>query len=107
VNRPTSVKIGHLDYAIEWVGAEWAVGHNRKGEINYVEEVIRVVETLSPYSMADTFLHEIVHALTEHYDAASDDPISRENLSHWMGAGLVMVFRDNPEAFAWWSSLIR
>jgi hypothetical protein len=104
--RPTKIKIGHIDYTIEWVDATWAMANSRTGEADFVQEIIRVVGTLSPYSLADTFLHEIAHVLLEHYDAGSSALVSRENMAKWVGAGIVMVIRDNPEAFRWWCELI-
>ena len=106
VERPTVVKIGHLDYAVKWMNSDWALKTERNGEISYIEEEIRILDGMSPQSTACTFLHEIIHGLTSHYDRTGTEPIERETVSEWIGAGLVMFWRDNPDAFAWWSSLL-
>jgi len=103
---PNKLKIGHLDYDIKWVGDDWIAESNRTGEINYVKQEIKIAETLKPEKLADTFLHEIIHAIITHFSRISTTPIARELISEYCAAGLVMVWRDNPAAFEWWSSLI-
>jgi hypothetical protein len=107
IERPTRLKIGNLWYDIEYVGHDWIVKTDRTGEISYVEQRITVADCLKPEKLADTFLHEIIHALTHHYSRISDEPIKREDVAEWVGSGLVMVWQDNPQAFEWWSSIVK
>lgn len=107
MDRPTRIKVGQADYAIEYVDAEWVNDNDLQGRIDYRKRVISIYEKRPAVEIAETFMHEVVHALLHHYNRIHlDEPIGNEDVSEWLGAGLVMVWRDNPEAFAWWSELI-
>lgn len=106
MNKPTSIKIGHLDYAIAWVDDKWVLENDRTGEVSFIKQEIRVAETLCNAKKADTFQHEIIHALFHHYERNIETPIERERAAEIIAAGLVMIWRDNPDVFAWWSGLL-
>jgi hypothetical protein len=109
MNRPTKVKVGALDYEIRWHDKDWHDSTNCRGEIVFPQQRINLADDLPPQELASTFLHEVIHAILQHYDRAGDNrdiPISRENVCEYCSYGIQMVWRDNPEAFEWWQGLI-
>jgi hypothetical protein len=106
LDKPTSIKIGYIDYTVTWVDNKWSDSTGRRGEIDYCGREIFIVQDMDNLSIADTFIHELMHALMQHYERNIETPIERERAVEIMGAGLVMVWRDNPDVLKWWSSLI-
>jgi len=106
VHRPTTVRVGCYTYAIEWVDGTWTAGTNRYGECDYLTQIIRVNGQLSNTRIAETFLHELMHAVSDWYGRADAETIDREDLCLMVGHCLPMIWIDNPEVFAWWCELI-
>jgi hypothetical protein len=105
MNKPEKIKICNVDYAVVWTDGDWSVKTGFRGAIDYHEQIIRILPTLPPQMMAETMMHEITHGLIQFFQPGDED-VKQERLSEIIGAGLPMVWRDNPEAFAWWTELI-
>lgn len=102
VKRPTEIRILSTVYKIEWVtkgAAQGACGWYDGGN-----DVIGIREDMSPSAIADTFVHEIMHAL---WRLMSLGPEARnEGVCTVMATGLVTVWSQNPEVFAWLNNQI-
>jgi hypothetical protein len=103
--RPTKLKIGSFDYTVEWMDRNWSDQENAFGACHRDTCSIKIAEHATPHRIAGTFVHEVFHALQEHFMGPKGE-IDIEQASHIAGDGLVMFWRDNPEAFEWWSSLL-
>ena len=65
---------------------------------------IAVLEDQANDAMQDTFLHEIMHALTAAFDLKEKD--KEESFVRRLATGNCTVRNDNPKAFKWWRSLV-
>lgn len=103
-DRPSKVKIGTLDYTIEWKSAEWEMEEKAFGQCTTDRETIRISERLTGYRLASVFSHEVAHALAYHFNCY--DKVDPEQACDIASYGMVMFWRDNPDAFIWWIDLI-
>lgn len=105
MKRPTSIKVLNLDYEIHWHDEGWHEQTGSYGQQNIRRQVIRIDESAPPQLIADTFLHEVVHAVFDAFGleekAEREEPITRR-----LATGLCTIWKDNPKAFAWWQSLL-
>ncbi len=106
IERPNSIRIGGFTYAIEWVDGNWTASNGRYAETDLLGCEIRINASLSNARLADSFMHEITHAVIDWYGYTDDNQIGLEAVATTMGKCLPMVWRDNPGAFAWWSGLL-
>lgn len=84
------VKIGYSTYQIVEVECVNKF-EPRKGEINFFERQIRIDRNLAPQDKKETLLHEIIHGIEEFMGMELEEDQVRT-----LGAGLAMIFRDNP-----------
>jgi Zn-dependent peptidase ImmA (M78 family) len=105
-NRPTKVKIGELTYSVVWEGDAWFRTVNANAQWDGLSQIIHVWENVHPDKLACVFAHEIGHALAFHHSVNSDNLMTEERAADIASYGMVMVWRDNPDAFKWWSSLL-
>jgi hypothetical protein len=66
------------------------------GECNNEEQWIKVRTDTHPETQADTFLHEVIHAVDFAVNAGMT-----ERQVHSIATGLLAVFLDNPEFSEW------
>ena len=93
---PKSVRIGGVDYAIEYV--ERLISSENTalcGLINYDMAVIKIEPNVQDeQGKCRTLLHEIMHGIERHFKLdLPEDTV--DNLAN----GLYMVIRDNPDMF--------
>ena len=67
-------------------------------------QLIAISEDQNDDAMQDTFLHEIMHALTTAFDLKEKD--EEESFVRRLAAGICTVWNDNPKAFKWWRELV-
>lgn len=103
-SRPNKVKIGPLDYSVEWRDDAWSQRYDRCGDCNSSLMVIGICENMPAFKIAAVFLHEVMHAIQDYSPCPSRSLTPEEACDLW-GYGLVSFWRDNPDVFAWWSSL--
>jgi len=92
---PEQVKVGAFDYSIdeeEPSSMEGLDGH-------LVGYRIRVARGQSPLPLADTVLHEVMHAIWR--DRCLEDGDAEERTVGALTTGLVGVLRDNPDFVKW------
>lgn len=65
------------------------------GEVDHVDQIIKIDAGLKPQRKAETIMHEVLHCLFHALgeNEAHDD----ERLVRALSCGLVQVLRDNPE----------
>lgn len=103
MKRPTKIKILNLDYTVQWEKGEWHEETGNYGTQDLRRQTIRVDKEATPQAQADTFLHEIVHAIFDAMGLAEKD-MPEEPVARRLATGLCTVWKDNPKAFRWWQS---
>ena len=102
--RPTTLKILNLDFSIKWIDKTTENGAQKFGWCNCNDQVIGISREIHPKKTADTFLHEVLHALNFALDIK--DGSKEEEICNRLSSGICCVWIDNPKAFAWWQSLL-
>ena len=88
---PSEIRVGPTRYAIK--RSPIPEGHNRWAETDHINHEIRFGVAAHPKQMANTFWHELLHAIWENYglhDLTADDERIVSSLAH----GLVQVGQD-------------
>jgi hypothetical protein len=67
-------------------------------------QVIMMSSRMKDTFMADTFLHEIIHALNKAMDL--NEKPDDEAIARRLATGLCTFWQQNPEVFWWWASLL-
>ena len=103
IDKPMAVKIGANVYTITYQDETiHSPEGERIGEISYINRTITVVNQQCIVDMADTLLHEIIHAILEHFGYC-DKKLKPEVVANLVSRGLIMVFVDNPDLLVWLS----
>jgi len=101
--RPVSVKIGPYTYEIREIDdAQRRFGYD--GHLNHDALIIHFHDHSDPVYTAEVFIHEILHAIHHHFCMKDSTP--EEMFAENTALGLVMVWKDNPDVFKWWTSLL-
>lgn len=103
--RPTLVKVMNHDFEIKWVDGDVESGAQKYGWCNCNDQVIAVSSRLRSTQIADTFLHEVIHALN--WMMEIKDGAKEEEICTRLSSALCCFWRDNPEALTWWSRMIQ
>ena len=94
---PKKIKIAHMDIEVEAWPHRSANARSAYGEFSGEEGMIRIDTTQHPYKVAETFLHELHHAIFWVYKMQDDD--EEERTVATFATGMAQVFRDNPHVF--------
>jgi hypothetical protein len=92
-----------MDYKVKWTDTDDA-GGDKLGWCDFSTLTIYVAEDQPRTALANTFLHEVIHAINYGMGISSAD---EENLTNRLANGLCATWRENPEAFKWWAALLR
>jgi hypothetical protein len=95
---PTRIKVGHFVYRVERWRSEGEAG-DRWGECDHGELVIRLRPVIPGTQLADTLIHEILHAIHNVWGLRVGD--DEERIVAVTATALLTVFRDNPKLLAW------
>jgi hypothetical protein len=104
MNRPTKIKVYGLDYDVIWEPVDWEIGQRLFGQCEPDTLKIHISERCAGYRLACVFAHEVAHALAAWvgcYEHAEG-----EQLANLASYDMVAFWRDNPETFSWWVSLV-
>ena len=77
------------------------------GEVGFCSpdlQIIAICEDQHNDAMQDTFLHEVMHALTAAFDLKEKD--KEESFVRRLATGICTVWNDNPKAVKWWRELV-
>jgi hypothetical protein len=92
---PHSVRIGAVRYSIEMVDRAMLGDHGRLGDCNPNTATIRVADSRPPAVIAETLIHEVLHAVMD--DAGMDmDKDDEERLVSGLSPRLAALIADNP-----------
>lgn len=96
---PDSIRVGYLNYAVETYHPISATAHAKHGEHSPLEQKIRLHEDQTPQQMANTIIHEVLHAIFYQSGIRNVAPehIGEELIVDSLSNGLCQVFQDNPK----------
>lgn len=95
------LRVGYRNYVVRPMTVSEVILESRVGECNPGTGVLRVATAgkygeFGPEEVADTLLHEVLHAVWRERGLAEEDEESTvTNLAH----GLISLMRDNPAFF--------
>lgn len=101
------VRVGYKDIDVLGMPADYAKATGHLGEYRSGEGTILVHAGQPPLELADTVIHEVLHAIVDERDLDTvlgdrEEPVVRA-LAH----GLTALFRDNPDFTKAWLSTLR
>jgi hypothetical protein len=99
------VKVYGLDYDVVWEPLEWEIGQHLFGQCEPDVCKIHISERCEGYRLACVFAHEVCHALAAWVGCYTEADC--EQVANIGSYDTVAFWRDNPEAFEWWISLIK
>lgn len=100
---PKTVRVGCFVYRVE-------IGSEREHDVtetfgftNFLHRIISLRPSMSKNDAANTFLHEVIHAVNSAYGLHRDSEESptEEEYTRQIANGLCAFFQDNPEATRW------
>jgi len=101
--RPKRIKILNLTYTVVFVRAEEMKVSGAFGWCDHELQIIGIADDQPLDAMQDTFLHEILHAITNVMDLGDEE--KEETFVRRLATGLCTVWKANPSAWSWWQSL--
>jgi len=104
MKAPRRIKIGAALVRIEFVVRLTSEGKEVDG--TFGDGIIQIHEALAGKALAETFLHELLHAITYYHHIAQPD-FDEEQVVARYSFPLTTFFMDNPTARRWWCSLLR
>ena len=100
---PEEISILGLKYQIKFVPLEDA-GNDKLGWCDCTSLQIYIAQDQPKSALANTFLHEVIHSINYSMGIDSGD---EENLTNRLANGLCAVWKENPDVFKWWASIIK
>lgn len=106
---PFNIRIAGFDYEIvptekklvakkKDVGYEGTGNIELRGQCDYVSQKIDISTCFPEDAIKQTLLHELVHAISNHYKVPLPEDIeTMEEVVDSISCGLFQVFKDNPE----------
>ena len=103
---PKTVRVGYKDYDIVVLSGVETMQQGVFGDHNNAKGEIRICPGLNAQEVANTLLHEILHAVWICFNigcplvgSKENQSISEERVVSGTANGLLSVIRDNPELF--------
>jgi hypothetical protein len=93
---PATVKIGHLDFSIVLASAADIGAY---GDCNIDEQRIRIDQNLKPQTLAETLMHEILHAGWPTHMKGTGG--KEEEVVSALSPNLAQIWRDNTVLIQW------
>lgn len=113
---PKSVRIGCYHFRVEVTEFADSEAENQFGHMNQINQKIRVRPGMSPQKLANTFIHEVLHAIYWFHTTgdfsirqpeANCSPRDIEEEFVLNGAnGLCAFWQDNQDAVAWFNKML-
>lgn len=97
---PKSVRIGNMEWIVEVSDINDSTAQREFGHTNIMNQKIRLRPDQTPQCLANTFLHECIHAIHWVYGLWDGDP-TEEQFTNQTANGLCTFFQDNPKATQW------
>lgn len=105
MKRPTKIDIFNCRWEIRWVDQASDTATEAWGMCIYDQQVILMSTRMKPNFEADTFLHEVLHAVCK--AMGMGERFSEEDAAKKLSSGLCLVWKQNPEVFKWWTQLVQ
>lgn len=95
-DKPASIKVGGHHYAVEYEPLIYDTDEQQEylGRASYQEAKLQIKTGRAPSQMAETFLHEVVHAISNDRRLEMS-----EHQVDQMAAGFLALMIDNPKLF--------
>jgi len=106
---PESIRVGCYDFRII-VGTHTA--HEQDGTFGHMsslEQSIHVRPGMTGKKLANTFIHECIHAIHWVYGLwrrEDETPATEEQYTEFSSNGICALWQDNPEAMKWWNKAV-
>lgn len=98
IAAPRRLKVLNLTYKVRFT-----VSLDAAGWCDFERQEIVLAEGQSREALADTFLHEVLHAIAH---AMGVDWEGEEQVVGSMATGLTTFWQANPGALRWWGALL-
>lgn len=105
MNPPATIQILHLEFELRFADETFFDAAGAYGHCDKKRQVITVFKDMRPALMADTTLHECLHAM--HFAVGCEEEMREEQIALQFAGPLCMLIRDNPELMDWLTSLLR
>ena len=93
-NLPEAVKVGGFNLLIKGFTPLESKSKQLRGELSWHQQSITLDMNEHPALLAETLIHEVLHAIYRAYDLQGED--DEERTTTTLGLGIVQVVRDNP-----------
>lgn len=90
---PKTVKIGGYRFKIKAAGKNSSDIAGVMGTAQYISMLIRIRMGLKPLQLANTFIHEVIHAI--HWNYGLNDDSHEEEFTNLTANGLCAFWQDN------------
>jgi hypothetical protein len=97
---PEGVRIGPYDYTIRAMDRIEVLESGAMGMCDEEFNVISLAVDSQPIHLAETVIHEILHALWGAADLPDEGPVDEERIVTALAKGILQVARDNPAVLA-------
>jgi hypothetical protein len=94
LRRPTKITVLNQEFKVEWVSTG-----DVHGSVDLNKCIIQMVKGYPKGTTADTFLHELIHAVN--HVMGIDDSTNEEESTTRLSTGLCTVWKHNPKVFEW------
>jgi hypothetical protein len=99
---PKKVRVGFSTYEIRIMDKDSGDINGICGSSHAIKQVITITDQLVPQQVANTFLHEIIHAVHHQFGLMQrETPPSEEEWTNLTTNGLSAFMQDNPDAMLW------
>lgn len=104
---PRKLRIGAFTFTVElYEPVNLDPGHEF-GYVDFGTKTIRLRHDVGFEQLANTFIHEVLHAIHWAYGLMGFEDVSEENYTVIGANGLCQFFTDNPTACEWWETTLR
>ena len=97
---PTHIKVGPFDFAVLPISQD--LGRRLREDGDFDGDCIHVTKGQRGPALADTVLHELLHAVFATFCLKDED--DEERIVSAMATGIVGILRDNPKFGKWLAS---
>lgn len=97
------MRILNLTYKVKFVDETERIAAEADGWCDSTTQTIALFANLPKEAMADTFLHECIHAIG---NTMGVEWSREEHVAQRIATGLCTVWKSNPSVFRWWRSLL-
>ena len=101
---PKVVRIGCYNYSVNLMHDDDAAIAGVMGAAYHSQLSIRLRTDVPPQQLANTFLHEVIHAI--HYVFGIGDDDNEETFTNLTTNGLCAFWMDNPKAMEWFQKTL-